>query len=25
MENEAAMVEQQQQVMTRVPLNIYVG
>ena len=25
MENEAAMVEQQQQVMTRVPLNIYIG
>jgi len=25
MENEAAMVEQQQQVMNRVPLNIYVG
>jgi len=25
MENAAAMVEQQQQVMTRVPLNIYVG
>ena len=25
MENEAAMVEQQQQVMTRVPLNIYVA
>ena len=25
MENEAAMVEQQQQVMNRVPLNIYIG
>jgi len=25
MENEASMVEQQQQVMTRVPLNIYIG
>jgi len=25
MENEAQMVEQQQQVMTRVPLNIYIG
>jgi len=25
MENEASMVEQQQQIMTRVPLNIYIG
>ena len=25
MENEASMVEQQQQVMNRVPLNIYIG